>query len=111
MQLTADDNVLALMAKANADNIASGHLAQEDKMGLRAMLAQMNAMGDRIRHLLGDEAPPPTSVTHKTNDRGSPVTDTSDVDTFPEKTEPLAPVTEPTPPSTVDHGEVTMELD
>ncbi|PTB43233.1 hypothetical protein M441DRAFT_135381 [Trichoderma asperellum CBS 433.97] len=108
---TADDNVLALMAKANADNIASGHLVQADKMGLRAMLAQMNAMGDRIRHLLGDEAPPPTSVTHKTNDRGSPVTDTSDVDTFPEKTEPLAPVTEPTPPSTVDHGEVTMELD
>ncbi|PNP47636.1 hypothetical protein TGAMA5MH_01459 [Trichoderma gamsii] len=108
---TADDNVLALMAKANADNIASGHLLQEDKMGLRAMLAQMNAMGDRIRHLLGDEAPPPTSVTYKTNDRGSPVTDTSDVDTFPEKAEPLAPVTEPTPPSTVDHGEVTMELD
>lgn len=111
VQYTADDNVLALMAKANADNIASGHLVQEDKMGLRAMLAQMNAMGDRIRHLLGDEAPPPTSVAHKTNDRGSPVTDTSDVDTFPEKTEPLAPVTEPTPPSTVDHGEVTMELD
>ncbi|KAL7923850.1 hypothetical protein ACQKWADRAFT_311650 [Trichoderma austrokoningii] len=103
--LAADDNVLALMAKASADNIASGHLVQEDKMGLRAMLAQMNAMGDRIRHLLGDEAPLPT------NDRGSPVTDTSDVDTFPEKSEPLAPVTEPTPPSTVDHGEVTMELD
>ncbi|KAM0255566.1 hypothetical protein ACHAQJ_005637 [Trichoderma viride] len=107
----ADDNVLALMARGNADNIASGHLVQEDKMGLRAMLAQINAMGDRIRHLLGDEAPPPTSVIHKTTDRGSPVTDTSDVDTFPEKTEPMAPVTEPTPPSTVDHGEVTMELD
>ncbi|UKZ80708.1 hypothetical protein TrVFT333_008471 [Trichoderma virens FT-333] len=106
----ADDNVLALIARGNADNIASGQLVQDDKMSLRAMLAQMNAMGDRIRHLLGDEAPP-TELAHKATDTGSPITDTSGVDTFPEKTEPTAPVTEPTPPSTVDHGEGTMELD
>ncbi|KAL6698732.1 hypothetical protein J3F84DRAFT_233181 [Trichoderma pleuroticola] len=106
----ADDSVLALIAKGNADNIASGHLVQDDRMSLRAMLAQMNAMGDRIRHLLGDEAPP-TAVTHKATDAGSPITDASGVDTFPEKTEPNAPITEPTPPSTVDHGEGTMELD
>ncbi|KAH6610347.1 hypothetical protein Trco_000367 [Trichoderma cornu-damae] len=106
----ADDNVLALMARGNADNIASGHLIQQDKMSLRAMLAQMNAMGDRIRHLLGDEAPPPAALNDKA-DRASPITDTSGVDTFPGKTESIAPVTEPTPPSTVDHGEGTMELD
>ncbi|RFU81772.1 zinc finger domain-containing, phd-finger [Trichoderma arundinaceum] len=107
----ADDNVLALMARGNADNIASGHLIQEDRMSLRAMLAQMDAMGDRIRHLLGDEAPP-TALIHKAIDRDSPpITDASGVDTFPEKTEPTAPVTEPTPPSTVDHGEGNMELD
>ncbi|KAL6868054.1 hypothetical protein J3F83DRAFT_89865 [Trichoderma novae-zelandiae] len=107
----ADDNVLALMARGDADNIASGNLVQDDRTSLRAMLAQMDAMGDRIRHLLGDEAPP-TGLTSKTTDTGSPpITDTSGVDTFPEKTEPSAPVTEPTPPSTVDHGEGTMELD
>lgn len=110
VQSAADDSVLALIAKGNADNIASGHLVQDDRMSLRAMLAQMNAMGDRIRHLLGDEAPP-TTVDHKATDAGSPITDASGVDTFPEKTEPNAPVTEPTPPSTVDHGEGTMELD
>lgn len=109
-QSAADDNVLALMARGNVDNIASGHLIQDDRMSLRAMLAQVNAMGDRIRHLLGDEAPP-AALIHKATDTGSPDTDTSDVDTFPEKTEPTAPVTEPTPPSTVDHGEGTMELD
>lgn len=111
-QSAADDNVLALMAKGDADNIASGNLVQNDRMSLRAMLAQMDAMGDRIRHLLGDEAPPTASMP-KAADAGSPtITDTSGVDTFlPEKTEPSAPVTEPTPPSTVDHGEGTMELD
>lgn len=98
------------MARGDADNIASGHLIHEDKMSLRAMLAQMNVMGDRIRRLLGDEAPP-TALIHKAADSGSPITDTSGVDPFPEKTEPTAPVTEPTPPSTVDHGEGTMELD
>ncbi|EGR52282.1 uncharacterized protein TRIREDRAFT_21215 [Trichoderma reesei QM6a] len=108
----ADDNVLALMARGDADNIASGNLVQNDRMSLRAMLAQMDAMGDRIRHLLGDEAPPAASMP-KAADTGSPaVTDTSGVDTFlPEKAEPSAPVAEPTPPSTVDHGEGTMELD
>ncbi|KAL7822430.1 hypothetical protein V8C26DRAFT_244542 [Trichoderma gracile] len=108
----ADDNVLALMAKGDADNIASGNLVQNDKTSLRALLAQMDAMGDRIRHMLGDEAPA-TAPMPKAADAGSPpVTDTSGVDTFlPEKTEPSAPVAEPTPPSTVDHGEGTMELD
>jgi hypothetical protein len=111
-QSAADDNVLALMARGDADNIASGNLVQNDRMSLRAMLAQMDAMGDRIRHLLGDEAPPAASMP-KAADTGSPaVTDTSGVDTFlPEKAEPSAPVAEPTPPSTVDHGEGTMELD
>ncbi|PTB67427.1 hypothetical protein BBK36DRAFT_1196583 [Trichoderma citrinoviride] len=108
----ADDNVLALMAKGDADNIASGHLVQNDRKSLRAMLAQMDAMGERIRHLLGDEAPPTASVPKAADTGSPPITDTSGVDTFlPEKTEPSAPVTEPTPPSTVDHGEGTMELD
>ncbi|PHH67720.1 hypothetical protein CDD80_586 [Ophiocordyceps camponoti-rufipedis] len=82
----ADDNVLALMAKANADNLAAARLGPSDRQGLRALLAQTDAMAARIRSLL--DAPPPTT-----------------------KPDAAAPVAEPTPPSTVDHAEGSMDLD
>ncbi|KAM4054729.1 PHD-finger domain-containing protein [Hirsutella rhossiliensis] len=105
----ADDNILSLMAKSNADNIAVGHLTQDDRMGLRALLAQIDAMGARIRQVLGDDkpAPEPSAVSA---DARTPVSEPPSINESG-KLEPIAPVAEPTPPSTVDHAEGSMELD
>lgn len=51
----ADENVLHLMARGNADNITQGQLTPNDELSLRATLAQMEAMSSYIRQLLGDE--------------------------------------------------------
>ncbi|KAK2050787.1 PHD-finger domain-containing protein [Colletotrichum somersetense] len=50
---TADPAILSLMARGSAENFASGHINAADKQSLRAMLAQMDAMSNRIRSLLG----------------------------------------------------------
>ncbi|CAJ0553906.1 Ff.00g124180.m01.CDS01 [Fusarium sp. VM40] len=108
----ADPSVLSLMAKTDAANVATGHLTDNDKHSLRALLTQMDAMGARIRHLLGE----PTSATA--------IATMLDQDAIPSIlspqdsaiAEPLdkvtaPPVTEPTPPSTIDHAEGSMDLD
>nr|XP_036578213.1 PHD-finger domain-containing protein [Colletotrichum truncatum]KAF6785414.1 PHD-finger domain-containing protein [Colletotrichum truncatum] len=53
--VSADPDVLGLMARGNAENFASGDLNANDKQSLRAMLAHMEAMSDRIKDLLGNE--------------------------------------------------------
>ncbi|OHW93597.1 PHD-finger domain-containing protein [Colletotrichum incanum] len=50
---TADPAMLSLMARGSAENFASSEVNAADKQSLRAMLAQMEAMSDRIRSLLG----------------------------------------------------------
>lgn len=131
---SADENVVALMARSSADNLAAGNLTDDDKVGLRAMLAQMDAMGSRIRQMLGDKPQSPSTNTHththtntNTNTTPTPIPGAA---TPPAEAEPstISPerrkkrnndteqdpnallVTEPTPPSTVDH-EGAMELD
>ncbi|KAH7329186.1 hypothetical protein B0I35DRAFT_38276 [Stachybotrys elegans] len=112
-----DPGVLSLMAKANATNLATGILTDSDRLGLRVMLLQMDAMSSRIRFLLGDEQKAPTSpdmIIQGTTPISEPAGDAEGL----EKVEPmvLPPATEPTPPSTIDQAEVdiaesSMDLD
>jgi hypothetical protein len=98
------------MAKANADNFTPEKMTDNDKLGLRTMLAQMEAMSSRIRYLLGEDFPPsspPGMIIQGTTPISEPP---GEIDT-PEKVEQLAPVTEPTPPSTFDQAEGSMDLD
>jgi len=111
----ADQNVLSLMAQSNADNIALSQVTDADRLGLRAMLAQMEAMSTRIRQVLGEEeivtARTPALSAIKA-DVSSPVTESTAIgDLHHAKIDTPPPVTEPTPPSTVDNGECHMELD
>ncbi|KAF4984024.1 hypothetical protein FZEAL_682 [Fusarium zealandicum] len=107
----ADPSVLALMAKTDAGNIATGNLTGGDKLSLRALLSQMDAMGARIRQLLGE----PSSVTAAMLDQDVIPNILSPGDSAMaeplDKVTALPPVTEPTPPSTIDHAEGAMELD
>ncbi|GJN77519.1 hypothetical protein PLIIFM63780_001010 [Purpureocillium lilacinum] len=105
-----DQSVLSLMAKANADNIASGNLTDDDKQGLRATLAQMEAMSARIRQVLGDDKPLHDNAAGAADAR-TPVSEPPGIHESSEKLEQLPPVTEPTPPSTIDHAEGSMDLD
>ncbi|KOS17170.1 Uncharacterized protein ESCO_006076 [Escovopsis weberi] len=121
----ADDNVLSLMARGNAEKWANSQLSSIDKVSLRTLLIQMDTMGERIRDLLGDEAPAPlrasSSAPKPAVVAGTPETEGAMGDDMHHgedngpsragKSESSLPVTEPTPPSTVDHGEGTMELD
>jgi hypothetical protein len=120
-QAGADESVLKLIAQTNADNLAFGQLRDDDKQGLRALAAQMDAMSSRIRQVLGgeSEAPkvqeetpvlsqPAVAVPAK---ESTPFSDTHGAEHVCEKPEASAPVTEPTPPSTIDHGEGTMDVD
>ncbi|OAA43092.1 Essential subunit of the histone deacetylase Rpd3S complex [Metarhizium rileyi] len=111
--LTAtDDSMLALMAKGNAENFVSGQLTPNDRLGLRAMLAQMDAMSTRIRQVLAVDSATCASQPIKA-EASSPVTEltTGLNDPRADKLDASMPVTGPTPPSTVDHGEGTMDLD
>ncbi|KAF5655431.1 essential subunit of the histone deacetylase rpd3s complex [Fusarium heterosporum] len=105
----ADPSVLSLMTKTDAANLATGHLTDNDKLSLRALLTQMDSMGARIRHILGE----PVGVTATMLDQDVIPSILSPQDSA--IAEPLdkvsAPVTEPTPPSTIDHAEGSMELD
>lgn len=102
------------MAKNNADNIAQGQLTDDDKVGLRALLAQMDAMSARIREALGEA--PPSNVTATRLGQDTAVLDVpspqdSAIAEPDEKETGALPVTEPTPPSTIDHAEGSMDLD
>lgn len=111
-QAGADENILALLAQTSAESIISGELADTDKQGLRLLLAQMDAMSSRIRQVLAEDIKPPC-----TSQPGSPASR----QTTPafnklgqaqdEKLEASEPVTEPTPPSTVDQAEGSMDVD
>ncbi|KAF5026644.1 hypothetical protein F66182_1270 [Fusarium sp. NRRL 66182] len=105
----ADPSVLALMGKTDAGNIATGHLTDNDKLGLRALLSHMDAMGARIRQLLGEPAAIDHQDEHVMANILSPQ-DSAIAEPLDKVTAPL-PVTEPTPPSTIDHAEGSMELD
>lgn len=98
------------MAKGNADNMNFGTLTADDRQSLRATLAQMEAMSTRIREVLGDEKPLSGSPAAPAGAR-TPVSEPSGSHEPTEKLEALAPVTEPTPPSTVDHAEGSMDLE
>lgn len=104
-----------MMARGSADNIASGNLSDDDKLGLRAMLAQMDAMSGRIRNLLGEKPPSPTTTPTPIPGAATPPAEPSSASPErrkkEEEQETTVLVTEPTPPSTVDHGEGAMELD
>lgn len=111
----ADQNVLSLMAKSSADNIALNQLTDTDQLGLRAMLTQMEAMSTRIRQVLGEEqtagphTPAPKAIKAGMS---SPVTESNGISHLHHaKMDTPPPVTEPTPPSTVDHAEGPMDLD
>ncbi|PHH82443.1 hypothetical protein CDD82_5941 [Ophiocordyceps australis] len=109
----ADPAVLALMAKGSAHNMALGQLTDTDRQSLRAMLAQMDAMSSRIRHVLGDDKPPTAPLgTLETNAR-TPVSEPPSGIEAPEKLDAMDDhLAEPTPPSTVDHAdEGSMDLD
>lgn len=98
------------MAQASADNIASGNLSETDKIGLRTILAQMDTMSARIRQALGEDSQAP--ATPALAIQGStPVSQAAGEEETPAKIEPIAPVTEPTPPSTIDQAEGSMDLD
>lgn len=127
----ADENVLSLMARGNADNIALGQLTDSDKQSLRAMLAQMDAMSSRIRQVLGDSkphhvssmpTPDPTAATPPPSLMGDTMTlqhaAVASSPVAPKKEEDLvaatttmATLTEPTPPLTIDTVDGTMDLD
>ena len=104
------------MAQANADNLATPAALQDlDKQGLRAMLAQMDAMRSRIRSMLGEDTQMSTTTAVTTsieNKENTSISTPESVYIPPHKVDnPTDPVTEPTPPSTVDQAEGAMELD
>ncbi|TQV94585.1 Zinc finger domain-containing protein, PHD-finger [Cordyceps javanica] len=127
---SADENVLSLMARGNADNIALGQLTNGDKLSLRAMLAQMDAMSSRIREVLGDTKPsqqhvssmptpdptaatPPPSLPPPADDAvpsSSPIAPKKEEDTAAIMAS-LATLSEPTPPLTIENADGSMDLD
>lgn len=111
-QNAADPSVLSLMAKTDAANVATGHLTDNDKHSLRALLTQMDAMGARIRHLLGEPTSATAIATMLDQDAIPSILSPQD-SAIAEPLDKVAapPVTEPTPPSTIDHAEGSMDLD
>ncbi|KAM3454477.1 hypothetical protein MY3296_002934 [Beauveria thailandica] len=125
---SADENMLHLMARGNADNFALGQLTDSDKLSLRAMLAQMDAMSSRIRQVLGDTKPPPQQhiSSMPTPDHTAAATPPAPPPDHnhamaPRSSSPIAPkeeedtamttmamLSEPTPPLTVEGN---MDLD
>merc|ERR1712000_436488 len=101
----ADSSVLSSIADADAVNIANKELQHKDKASLRALLAHMERMGSQIQAMLGEDATP---TLPSLPDQSRSMSHDKDEE-FPEmKHDSL--VTEPTPPSTIDH-EGGMDLD
>jgi hypothetical protein len=106
----ADPSMLSLITKTDASNVSAGHLTENDKRSLRALLAQMDTIGGHIRQLLGE----PGGISAPMLDEDVIPSILSPQDSA--IAEPLdkvtaLPVTEPTPPSTFDHAEGSMDLD
>lgn len=87
-------------------------MTDSDKISLRALLAQMDVMSARIRQALG-ESPPDVAANMFDQDMVSDLLSPQDsaIAEPPEKVTAPLPVTEPTPPSTIDHVEGAMDLD
>lgn len=66
-------------------------------------------MGTRIRQVLGESKPAP-EISAVPADARTPVSEPPGINDSG-KLEPIALLAEPTPPSTVDHAEGSMELD
>jgi hypothetical protein len=105
---SAEPNVISLIAQGNADNTSRSNLVGSDEISLRALLAQMETMSSSIRQLLGEKACSPAHVTLMNQEAGSSFED-SKSSTIKMDTEQL--VTEPTPPSTIDHVDAAMDYD
>lgn len=97
--------MLSIMALGSAGNFASGDLNVNDKQSLRAMLAQMEAMSNRIRGLLGtgphdaDASAPNTEDGQVINDYNS--TESIEGDASSIKIESVEPPADlPTPATT-----------
>ncbi|GKT46676.1 uncharacterized protein ColSpa_06857 [Colletotrichum spaethianum] len=102
----ADPAMLSLMARGSAENFASGEINTADKQSLRAMLAQMEAMSDRIRSLLAAGQPDTAvhdaegdhTVTDYNNTDGTESAEGDSSSIKNESVEPLADL--PTPATT-----------
>lgn len=95
---SASPDAISLIARGDATNIARDTLASQDKVSLMALLGEVESMGGRIRELLEKETEPQPD----TNIEDHPAAAQNKTDSADKMdTEPL--VTEPTPPSTIDH--------
>jgi hypothetical protein len=101
--------MLALMAKTNADNIELGKLSDDDRLGLRAMMMQMDAISARIRKVLGEDSNSAASALASPG--ATSVAEVTPMSSPREKLRAMPPVTEPTPPSTSEHADGAMDLD
>lgn len=98
-QSSAEPAVISLIAKGDAGNVARNQLADHDRVSLRALLAQMETMSDRIRGVLGDGF---SGASESLGTQRAPST-IADSKASVDKVDSDALVTEPTPPSTIDH--------
>lgn len=97
------------MAKTNADNVELGKLTDDDRIGLRTMMLQMDAISARIRKTLGEDSNSAASALASPG--ATSIAEVTPISSPREKMQTMAPVTEPTPPSTVGQGEGAMDLD
>lgn len=97
------------MAKTNADNIEMGKLTDDDRLGLRAMMLQMDAISARIRKTLGEDSASAASALASPG--ATSIAEDTPVSSPRDKLQAVAPITEPTPPSTIGQGEGAMDLD
>ncbi|KAK0389472.1 hypothetical protein NLU13_3047 [Sarocladium strictum] len=104
-----DPNVLALMAKTNADNIEFGKLSEDDRLGLRTMMLQMDAISARIRQTLGEDSKSAASALASPG--ATSVAEVTPMSSPREKMQTILPINEPTPPPTIEQGDGSMELD
>lgn len=95
---SASPDMIALIARGDATNIARDTLANQDKVSLMALLEEVESMGGRIRELLGKNS---ETEPEPSNEDPSATTQEKTDSADKMETEPL--VTEPTPPSTIDH--------
>lgn len=95
---SAPPDMISLIARGDASNIARDALSTQDRVSLTALLEQVDIMGGRIRELLKAKSEP--SSEHGAEEP-APTTQEKTDPADKMDTEPL--VTEPTPPSTIGH--------
>lgn len=95
---SASPDIIALIARGDATNIARDTLANHDRVSLMALLEEVDSMGGRIRELLRKD-----SEAQAKPDTREPSTTAQEKTNSAEKMDMEPLVTEPTPPSTIDH--------